>query len=56
MGRWINKLSDWSVAAIGEGDYKDQFNKVRPQAVIEHMREAAQWPRKRRGGRATAPG
>ena len=56
MGGWINKFGDWSVAVIGEADCKEQFNNVRPQAVIQHMREAAQWLRKRRRWRATTLG
>ena len=53
MGGWINKLGDWSVAVIGEADCKEQFNNVRLQVVIQHMREAAQWLRKRRNEATT---
>ena len=50
---WLDDLNSWGCTVIGEADCKDQFNRILPRDVLQHLDDATQWLRNERQWRAT---
>ena len=48
LAQWVSALPSWSCQAIGEADCTRQFDKVPPTSIIDNLKEAAKWLRKKK--------
>ena len=39
----VRQLSSWGASCIGEGDCKEQFNRIKLATTIQELREALQY-------------
>ena len=39
---WLDDLNSWGCTVIGEADCKDQFNRILPRDVLQHLDDATQ--------------
>ena len=52
LAEWVSALPSWNYQVIGEADCTQQFDKVPPTPIIDSLKEAGTWLRKKKQRRA----
>ena len=52
LAEWVSALPSWKCQVIGEADCTQQFDKVPPTSIVDSLKEAGTWLRKKKQWRA----